>query len=235
MRRHKIYLVSLGIMILLSVVFGVFTRFSFANDVSVGNYLENGDTYKVSFNDDPAYLGIYFNNSIATLSQLEDQSDVIVKVRLTNERLNHMRAILSKVNVLDVYKGNDVQKGDSIYIYEPSNFFASSYYVMGGYNIMHEDQAYIVFLKHIKIPEGYRYKGNEAISFIPVSTYYGKYPVKSAESAIVIPKEKEVSYTQVKDLDVITQEEDVVNKYNTLKHEVLTNMLRKDNKRVGFF
>lgn len=227
MRSNKIYLAFLGIVIFLSIGVGVLTRFSYVQeDVSVGNYLDEADKYKVSLDEDPKYLEIYFDNMIDNLSQLKEESDVIVKVRASIERLNYMRAILSRVDVLEVYKGSDVKKGDHIYLYEPSNFSAASfYYVMGGYNIMQSGQEYIVFLKHLKIPEGYRYKGNEAVSFVPISTYYGKYPMNGIGTPNLINedliKKGAITYDDVKDFDLITTNKDILAKYNAFKEEVL--------------
>jgi hypothetical protein len=228
MKSNGVYFSFLGIMILLSIGFGIITRISYVQNANVDHYLNNADQYKVSIDEDPQYIEIYFDNIIDNISELEKKSDVIVRVKADVDRLNYMRAILTGTDVLDVYKGNDVKKGEHIYIFEPSNFFGSTYFVTGGYNIMNPGQEYILFLKHLKIPEGYRYKGKEAVSFITISTYYGKYPATKVGTVSQINEsiadKKTITYNEVKYYDLITANKDIIAKYYILKDEVLLQM-----------
>lgn len=227
MRRNKIFLVFLSALIFFSIVLGLMTRFSFKQEFSAEEILNKGDKYAVSSQEDDRSLAIYFDNNMDDISQIKDKSNVIIKVKVTNDRQNYMRATLSGVDVSEVYKGNGIKKGDHIYIYEPGFFFRSSYSTEGGYNLMHGDREYILFLKHLKIPEGYKYKGKEAISFMPVSTYYSKYPLNSNGNTRVISKDelkKGISYGEVKEFDIITENVQIFEKYNALKEEVLQNL-----------
>ena len=228
MRRNKYFLVFLSALIFFSIVLGLMTRFSFKQEFSAEEILNKADQYAVSSNeDDSSYLAIYFDNNMENLSQIKDKSNVIIKVKVTNDRQTYMSTTLSGVDVSEVYKGNGIKKGDHIYIYEPSSFFRSSYSTMGGYNLMHRDSEYILFLKHLKIPEGYKYKGKEAISFMPVSTYYSKYPLNSNGNTRVIGKDelkKGISYGVVKEFDLITENVHNLEKYNAFKKEVLQNI-----------
>ncbi|OAB45597.1 hypothetical protein [Paenibacillus antarcticus] len=47
---------------------------------------------------------------------------------------------------------------------------------------MDEGEEYIVFLDHLQVPDNYIYKGNEAISFLPKSTYFGKFPTNQVDT-----------------------------------------------------
>ncbi|MGZ4134997.1 MAG: hypothetical protein ACXVC1_06535, partial [Tumebacillaceae bacterium] len=111
-----------------------------------------------------------------------------------------------------------------VYLYEPSYFGGLSYFVTGGYNIMQEGQEYIVFLKHLKVPSGYHYKDDEDISFMPVSSLYGKYPLQSKRNTHVVSENTEDSYYQVKDFDILTQEESTLKKYEEFKRLVMQQM-----------
>ncbi len=220
--RKKIYLSLLIALLLLSVVVAILTRTSYAiADVSLGNILENEEQILVQLNEDSHYLSIYFNNELSNFTQLRDQSDIIVKVKVTNERQNYMNALLSGVKVTEIYKGNGIKKGDRIYIYEPSCFNRGVYTGIGGYNIMLENDEYILFLKHLTIPKGYKYKNNEAITFLPVSSYFAKYPLISNEVTQTLVENAEIKYNKIKDFEILTTNKDILALYQSLKNEVL--------------
>lgn len=225
--KNKLFLGLLSVLLFLAIGVGLFTRFSFIEeDVNVASLMQKENQIRVQLMEDPQFVSIYFNNQLKDFSQLKDQSDIIVKVKVTNDRENHFQAILSKVRVTKVYKG-EVKQGDSIYLYEPSSFHKSeSYSSTGGYNIMLDNQEYIVFLNHLKKPEGYQYKDREAISFVPISSYFGKYPVNSKEITPLISKEIETSdietmYSKVKDYDILTTQNEMLKKYQSFKNEAL--------------
>jgi hypothetical protein len=97
--------------------------------------------------------------------------------------------------------------------------------VNGGYNIMVEGQEYILFLKHLPIPPGYRYKEKEAITFLPTSTYFSKYPVHSQRITPVLrgqdSGENRYTYNQVKGFDIVTANKERVERYQSWKKQVL--------------
>lgn len=226
MRGTKIFFAVWSVVLVLAIGVGLMTRFSFAQDIEVGKHMEQPDQYTVNLSDDEEFTGIYFDNEMKDLTQLKERSALIVKVKVSNERLNYMRAILSGVDVLDVYKGN-VKKGDRIYVYEPSNFYLESYFVEEGYNVMQDGQEYILFLKHLPIPDGYKYKGKEAISFLPVSTLYAKYPLSSKNETKVLDRQKllysdeGVSYASVQTYDILTTEPKKLKQYEAFREHVL--------------
>ncbi len=225
MFKNKIYWSLVSLLLLLAVVTGILTRTSYAiEDVSLGNILEKADQIQVQLNEDPHYLSIYFENQLTDLSQLQDQSEVIVKVKMTNERENKMHAVQSGVTVSEVYKGEGLQNGDRIYIYEPGFFYNSEvYFGYGGYNVMLEDEEYILFLKHLPVPKGYRYKGNEAITFLPVSSYFSKYPVSNHGTTQLLEENAEITYKEVKDFELLTVNKEMLTQYYSFKKEVMEN------------
>lgn len=223
MKGKKVYLAFLSIVLLISVGTGVFTRLSFVHNNDVGKHLSEAGEYQVSFLDNENYVNAYFDNKIDNLQQLRDKSDVVVKVKLTPERTQYLQSIRSKVDVLEVYKAMDIKQGDQIYIYEPNSFNSRSYTSMFGYNIMLPEQEYIFFLRKLKVPEGYQYKRNEAISYLPVSTLFSKYPLESNVATNVIPPDeikKGVTYDKVKQFDLISVNRKILEKYKLLRKDV---------------
>lgn len=222
MFKNKIYWGLLSILLLLTIVTGILTRNSYAiEDVSLGNILEKEDQIQVQLNEDPDYLSVYFENQLTDFPQLQDRSEAIVKVKVTNERENTMYAILSGVTVSEVYKGDGIRSGDRIYIYEPGFFYNSEVYTSyGGYNLMSEDKEYILFLKHLPIPKGYHYKDQEAITYLPVSSYFSKYPVSGNKATQTLDEDAEVLYKTVKNYEILTVKKEMLTKYQSFKKEV---------------
>ncbi len=56
MKSNGVYFSFLGIMILLSIGFGIITRISYVQNANVDHYLNNADQYKVSIDEDPRYI-----------------------------------------------------------------------------------------------------------------------------------------------------------------------------------
>jgi hypothetical protein len=214
MLKNKVYYSLILLLILPAVVLGILNRFSYSiEEVSLGNLLESPANIQVQLNEDETYIPLYFSNNQSDVSALRTQSDLIIKAKVTNERINQMYAIHSGVMVTEVYKGKGVGIEDRIYIYEPAFFNDGIYTAYGGYNMMAENDEYILFLKHLPIPEGYRYRGNEERTFIPVSSYFGKYPIQSSDQTKVLKKEEMHSYSQVKDYELLTADKEKLGRY----------------------
>lgn len=229
MKRIRIYLsISLFLVITVAVVTGFLTAASFQHDNSFGNYLDRTDLI-LNLDENKDLISPYFYNEIHSLEQLMNESPYIVKVKPNMERESYASAVRSAVQVLDVYKGGDhaeVRKGSRLYIYEPSYFFSSVYNSFGGYQIMKANEEYILFLKPLSIPKGYTYKGDEAITFVPVSTYYGKFRSSNRQrtpSRGILTQQKAdegYPYVKVKDWEIITTKPDILNTYRTIQTSV---------------
>ena len=168
----------------------------------------------------------YFNESISTLDELEKSSDLIVKVKPDDGKLFY-NSIERQVKVIDIYSDKDsLKKGDTIYIQEP---FSISY-LKGmesmnsekGYVLMNSNQEYILFLKHLDKVDGYKYKNNEKITYVPVSTRLSKYcrqerPLLVNESKI---EDGELYYKDFKTSSAIFMKTDEWNRYNAIASQV---------------
>ncbi len=205
-----------------SVIVGIMTKNSFVDDVNLQINKEKYDTYGVSINGDSAYNEIYFEK-INDFTELQHKSNVILRVTPTEERSNLAQSVLSKVKVIEVYKGKDIKKGEFVYIHEPNQFANEVYMSTNGYNLMTEGNEYIVFLKHLTIPENYTYKGQEEKTFVFVSSQFGKYSLNLKQN-MLINREKAVDlsipYNEIKEQDILTTDSLVLEKYNIMRENV---------------
>ena len=222
-KSNKFFLSGLIIVLVSSVIVGIMTRLSIEDNSYLGKYISfsEGTNYKLSLQEDDNFTRIYFDNNISNIKELEDKSDVVIKVKVTPKREVFSQAVRTKVEVLDVYKSDTIKEHSEIYIYEPSYFISNQYISMGGYNIMEEDKEYVFFLKNLTVPNGYKYKNDEEVSFIPVSTLYSKFSFDGDNKISTIPQDdidrEEVNYNQIRELNIITTRQEVINKYEDLK------------------
>ncbi|MCP2239819.1 hypothetical protein [Thermoanaerobacterium thermosaccharolyticum] len=230
MKKLDKVLISIVVsLIVIGVVVGIFTRFSYKDNVSFSRISNNIDDYKIVVGDvdsDRAFYKSFYVENIKSLSDLELESDYILKVRAEDDRKTLNNTLYTKVNVVKIYKGNDLKGKNYVYIYEPCFFDVcnKTFYSQWGYNFMHSNDEYIVFLRKIKAPQGYHYKNNEGISFLFTSVPYGKYKLKDTGEVIAVDEKKidqGLKYGDVKDLDIITSDSNVANRYESMKNEVL--------------
>ena len=216
----------IGILILISVTIGYafVTKYSFTGDYYLNEIKKqyNLDDFVYSNIED----GEYFNSSISTLDELEKSSNLIVKVKPDDGKLFY-NSIERQVKIIDIYSDKDsLKKGDTIYIQEP---FSISY-LEGmecmnsekGYVLTNSNQEYILFLKHLDKVDGYKYKDNEKITYVPVSTRLSKYcrdekPLLVDESKI---EDGKLYYKDFKSSSAIFTKEDEWNRYNAMASQV---------------
>jgi len=221
--------VSLFILILIgSAVYGNKTANSFHDNTNVNELVKQSGVL-LSLDDTGQFSSIYFNNNLSSFDQLENESELIVKVKLSRNRINYTQAVRTLVHVTDVFKGNEVKIGDNIIIFEPSNFLGLNYFSLDGYNLMRSDKEYILFLKHLKKPEAYHYTDDQAVTFMPISSYYAKYPMNSLSGEGYLSREdldKGINYSSIKDWDIFTTDQNKLKKYNELKKIVINRMVK---------
>lgn len=232
--KNKLFNILIIIMIIISIGIGVGTRFSYTGEMFLGDFLDkNQDTIIVDLETDKEYVNIYFDNNIEDLNELEKNSALIVKVKVHPERKMFLHGIRTKVIIEDVYKSKDINKKDEIYIIEPSSMdnVNHGYTSLGGYNLMEYDKEYILFLKPLEVPKGYKYKGKEKNTFIPISTLYSKYSLEKNENKIFTEEEfieQKVKYEDVKNYDILSISQKTLDSYYNIKDEVLKKYINKD-------
>ena len=223
-KNTKLYFMILLVLISVTVGYAFVTKYSFTGDY----YLNK---IKKQYNlDDFVYSNIedseYFNESISTLDELEKSSDLIVKVKPDDGKLFY-NSIERQVKIIDIYRDKDsLKKGDTIYIQEP---FSISY-LKGmesmnsekGYVLMNSNQEYILFLKHLDKADGYKYKDNEKITYVPVSTRLSKYCRQEKPLLVNASKieDGELYYKDFKTSSAIFIKTDEWNRYNAIASQI---------------
>lgn len=224
-KKNVLFLCTVIVLVLLSLIYGIKTSASFNNNTNVSAILKKSNNIHVSIMNNPKFSSKYFNNAINTLDDLISKSDLVVKVKVESDRTNYNQAVLSRVIIKQIFKGNEAKNGDNIFIYEPSNFIVGnvSFLCFDGYTLMQPQYEYILFLKHLEIPKGYNYSGKEQISYLPVSSIYGKYKISNNPEYKVIntSANNNLKYKEVENMDLIASNNDVLNKYKNLKLNVL--------------
>ncbi|CDE28949.1 uncharacterized protein BN591_01291 [Catenibacterium sp. CAG:290] len=223
-KNTKLYFMILLVLISVTIGYAFVTKYSFTGDY----YLNK---IKKQYNlDDFVYSNIkdseYFNESISTLDELEKSSDLIVKVKPDDGKLFY-NSIERQVKIIDIYRDKDsLKKGDTIYIQEP---FSISY-LKGmesmnsekGYVLMNSNQEYILFLKHLDKADGYKYKDNEKITYVPVSTRLSKYCRQEKPLLVNASKieDGELYYKDFKTSSAIFIKTDEWNRYNAIASQI---------------
>ena len=187
----------------------ILTRLSYTNgkdryinevdDFSVGIFLPDEEKVKVRSN----------------LNKLENESDLIIKANMTSRVQELEEYTLSEVKIIEVYKGDPSLVGEKIKIYEPAIFiyYHQQYSSTDFYNLMDVNREYILFLKPLNYPKELNIKKEQTNSYFLSSTTYGKYDINSNNQIPVITDYEKVKYRDVKSLDIITNNEDIIDNY----------------------
>ena len=226
MMKNRIFLVLFCLIILVGVGVSVSTKASINSNSDLGNLDGYSDfTLNLSEIEGMDIENPYFNEVINSVSELESQSKLIVKVSKIVKREQVSRATLTTVKVDEVIKGDlDV---DEILIYEPSYFWtyqddkSQGYFPTEGYQIMQDGNQYVLFLQGLKVPEAYRMSDEEKRSYLPISQQYGKFPVESSEWEPQIVKSDGMIYEDFQVFELLTKKEKVLQRYLELKNEVI--------------
>ncbi|OXM16587.1 hypothetical protein [Paenibacillus herberti] len=225
MRSYRFVLAVIIFLVAGALVAGYKTKASFNSNVELGDYLEHSDMI-LSLDESQEYSSIYFDNTIQSVEDLSAKSELIIKAKPSNDRKNFTQAVRSMIEVLEVYKGNKQIEGTNLYLFEPSHFYGKNYFSLGGYQLMQKDKEYILFLKSLKKPTNYSYSEDEAKSYMPVSSYYGKFPIQhNNDSASYLLTRDEldngIPYSKIQSWDVLTSKEEVLLRFIEIKQAVI--------------
>ncbi|MEC0314438.1 hypothetical protein P5624_01335 [Bacillus subtilis] len=215
-----------------SIIFGLIMKSSLIDNVNIKKDLREFDGYTVSLNYTPEYTNIYFDNNIKNLKELISKSDLVVVGTVGENRQNYNQALKSNFKVEKTIKSKSKDNLKNVVIYEPSNFSSGTYNVESGYNVMEPNKKYLLFLKHLKIPSGYKYKNNEALTYMPVSSFYGKYTVnenKEHTKLIDINTIETKTYHNIKEYEILTDDKNILQRLNDLKAEISKEKFQSKN------
>jgi hypothetical protein len=211
--------------------YGGNNRQSYINDMDFGAYLEN-NSLMVAYSHYPfdAKYDIYGEgNEPESFADLESKSGVVVKASLNiaSQRTVYEGCVLSKVNILDVYKGN-VKPGESIDIFEPVDCQdrKEMLYFFEGYIPMQPGEEYILYLNPLK---GARFSRDKFI-YIPSTITYSKYKTDVGSVKIFdesgVAEEKAIhKYKNIKDEEVYLYDSDKYELFVMLKKNTKDNFL----------
>lgn len=171
----KIAAITGVIITVATIVVAIVTKLSFVNNVDQRIYM-NGN-YRVSLM--PDLNEVFLDNQIKNMENLEEVSDVIVRVKvdLEEERKFNSDMTITNVKIVEVYKGNVEE--DDIYIIEPVYYFTSGDYIIStqGYYWMNDEDEYILFLEKVKDA----HFGEQEYIYLPTTTLYSKYNMNKAD------------------------------------------------------
>ena len=212
MKRKKVTLIIyLSILIILFLI-AIITKKSiiYYDNVCKADW-SNYQVNMIATND------IYYSK-INNLSDILENSSIILKVRMSDDREILNQCVLSEVIVKKIYKNNlDIvlDENKSIYIYEPFSLQENFIYLDGGYVPMNTDEEYIVFLKPLKVPEGYTMSNKEKISFMYCNPIYGKRSVNN-DLYYITQDNENLNFDTIKSYNAILKSEnlDIYNQYN---------------------
>lgn len=214
-----------------SFVFGFMTR----NSLDLNNKILDFDEFRHFYFENPSsptseFDTTYFNEDIQTIEDLESKADLIVIVTNVKERELVKQATKTTLEIDEVLKG-DLKSGDEIILYEPAYFIKwiddhkNGYFNSSGYQLIQDGSKYILFLSHLKAPNGYHWSAEEKRSFLPVSQLYSKYPLNddmNLEAGLMDIDQLWETWGQVQYFEVLTDDDEILNHYISLKNQVLT-------------
>lgn len=211
--KHIKFIIIVSLIIVTSILIGLKTKqsFKFSKNSDI-----NTDDYSIYNSRD---LNGYYS-AINDTDDLIEKSKVILKVSMTNSREMVTRATLSKVKVISILKG-EIPNKDDIYIYEPYNIRTdnSSIYTYTGYLPMRSNEDYIVCLKPLDSPDGYKKTEKQQISYMFINPIFGKYNVKDSEIYVTNKLDDNMKLGDIKTKDVFMKSSEV-SKYNEIKQSL---------------
>lgn len=225
-KKTKLFFVINFLLIPLTALVGLFIRGSYLGYKSFEQMekTESLSEYSVCLED--VESGSVFDKQVKDFEQMFEMADAVVKVSATNERkLYPAETTKTKVAVEKVYKG-DLKEGQSIFIYEPACFsytVSEAYSTTGGYQLMKAGEKYFIFLQNLQATPGYTFSAEEKRTFLPSTATYSKFPVSEGEVHIVDFQKMdngEYQYGDVQNLEIITSEKVVLDKYKNFKQKL---------------
>ena len=154
-----------------SICVGIITKKSYVDNLDQRKYMiDDYIIHRIVAIDEEYYCG-----DITEISDIEDISDTIVKVRIdsNNDRIYKKNNTLTLADIVEVYKG-DIDT-ESIYIIEPIYYFQAGDCIMcyEGYYWMYDEDEYILFLNKQKDPNLCEHDD----VFVLTTTNYSKYNI----------------------------------------------------------
>lgn len=187
----KIYMGICAVVFVCVAIAGVLTRFSFQGSTTLKQLKgsNNINEYAVQIFEDDSEDSIFAN--VSNYSDLEKSSELIAKVKVTDDRNLYSNTINTRVILEEIYKSEiNLAKDDNLYIYEPADFEEEFgiYDSIGGYQLMESGKEYYVFLNPLKTAQGYKKSEKEKITFVPSTTKFSVYSIENKKQKVLNQK-----------------------------------------------
>lgn len=226
-RRTKQYFLICFLCFILSVMIGIVVKFSFHGyrDFRLMETKEDLSKYQLQImeaNDESVFL------KAKNLKKIKEQSGEFLRIKVLKERKLYRGVTETKVKIEKVYKSLDHRKeNETIWIDEPAVFIKAdgeTYDSVEGYQLMNDGEEYDVFLNSEKTVRGYEKSEHERRTYLPSTTKYSIYPVKSRKQKEILSQKKldngEYFYGEIKNYYVLTTKLEELKQYIENKEEL---------------
>lgn len=222
-RETKRFFGVIVVLILLSMVAGVVVRNSYTGfkNIKELSKVRNINEFRISCGDSDEEL---LNSNVKTIDDVANKSDLIVKVKISDEKIIEDADIKTKVKVEKIIKsdGRNIKKGDDIYIYEMIDLSKvdDSFMTSAKYNYLDTGKEYYLCLNSLKTIKGYKKSEEEKKTYMYSTNYYSVYSASKEQKVVKLSKKKiyneEYKYRDLKDQVILTSDKKVVDDYNKM-------------------
>ncbi|SDY59100.1 hypothetical protein [Lachnobacterium bovis] len=222
-RGTKRFFGIIVVLILLSMVAGVVVRNSYTGfkNIKELSKVKNINEFRMSCGDNDEEL---LNSNVKTIDDVANKSDLIVKVKISDEKIIEDADIKTKVKVEKIIKsdGRNIKKGDDIYIYEMIDISKvdDSFMTSAKYNYLDTGKEYYLCLNSLKTIKGYKKSEEEKKTYMYSTNYYSVYSASKEQKVVKLSKKKiynvEYKYRDLKDQVILTSDKNVVDDYNKM-------------------
>ncbi|GMQ57177.1 hypothetical protein AN1V17_15720 [Vallitalea sediminicola] len=197
-----------------AVIIGILNKQTYTNITNMDNAMDN---FSVAVLNNELVL-----NTIDRMEEDLPNANIILKVKAEGEVENMFKLYKQRVIVEEVYNGDDIKKGDMIFIMAGHwrYYFDDMSANMGFTNLLEKDDEYLIFIKEkvnsLDINDDNIYCLVDTI-INPVFNYEDK------ENVIVETSKDNyyVSYSEVSKNEFFVNSQDSLNKLEALKHRLI--------------
>lgn len=222
MKWKKWFFILWAVIIIVTLVYSV----NFKDSISQV-LMRDIDDYRVLVDDSSGETEPYFRTEGISMQQLYDEADIVVEVTATNDRKAEYQAVLTKVTVNKVYKGEKTLEDNDIYVYEYVSIDKIddriTMQIMEVNNLMKEGNHYYLLLDFLEMPEGYRYDEISSRTYLYVNVPFGKWSKEEPVLSMMPEDGSEIldQYKNIKDIDAFLRNQEYKETYERKREEFL--------------
>lgn len=225
-RETKRFFGIIAIIIVLLMIVGAVVRNSYTGPKTIKELskVKNINEFRMVCGDIDEEL---LNSNVKTIDDVANKSDLIVKVKVTDDKILEDADTKTKVKVEKIIKsdGGNIKKGDDIYIYEMIIFsnLDDSIMTNAKYNYLDTGKEYYLCLNSLKTIKGYKKSEEEKKTYMYSTNYYSVYSASKEQKVVKLSKKKiyneEYKYRDLKDQVILTSDKNVVDDYNKMSEK----------------